>query len=142
MPSAADILRRFRFHAVPGAPAPAGVPVDKTTQLEAELAPVFSMLEGVQLRAEEIVDEALADAARRRSETDERGRRIVAQARKEAVSARSGSAATLLSHMERQRTALLAEARREARRVESNAAERTPSLVEMLVQRVLSLGAE
>jgi len=51
--SLGEILRRFRFHGVPRAPA-AAVPVDRAGKYEAELAPVFWALFDEVFRAEGI----------------------------------------------------------------------------------------
>jgi hypothetical protein len=137
-----DILQRFRFHGVPGAPAPAGVPVDRVREIEAELAPVFWLLEPAQQRVSNLLEEATADAVRRREESAEHAHRILAQARLDADSARAESAATRLARAERQSSALVAEARSEAQRIERVAAERTPALVKELVGRVLEMGEQ
>jgi len=138
--SVGEILQRFRFHGVPGAPAPAGVPVDRASEIEAELAPVFSFLEAAQHRAEEMLEDATAEAARRLAESAAHARRILAQARLDADAAREDSAAEHLARAEQQRSALVAQARSEAERIARVAPERTPGLVEELVRRVLCLG--
>ena len=140
MAAVGDILRRFRFHGVPGAPAPAGVPVDRTAEIEAELAPVFSLLEAAQHRATELVEGATADAARRRAEAAEQARFILAQARTEAEAARIESATVRLTQAQREARAFADQARLEAERIARVSSERTPELVEEVVRRVLALG--
>ena len=44
MPSARDMLQRFRPIGTPGAAAPAGVPADRAAELGRELQPVFDEL--------------------------------------------------------------------------------------------------
>lgn len=140
MASLGDILRRFRFHGVPGAPARAGVPADRAAELETELAPVFSLLEAAQRHADELIRRAAADAARRRAEGSEHARRIVARAHVEAEAARTESAAVRLARAEGEMRALLAEAAEEAARIERVASQRTPALVDELVRRALAMG--
>ena len=140
MAAVGDILRRFRFHGVPGAPAPAGVPVDRSAEIEAELSPVFSLLEAAQIRATALVEEATAETARRRAAGAEQARRILVQARSEADAARAESAAVRLAQAEGRRRALAVGARHETERIARVSAERAPELVEELVRRVLSMG--
>lgn len=140
MASVGDILQRFRFHGVPGAPAPAGVPVDRASEIEAELAPVFSFLEAAQHRAEEVLEDATAEAARRLAESAAHARQILAQARLDADAAREDSAVEHLARAEQQRSALVAQARSEAERIARVAQERTPGLIQELVRRALCLG--
>jgi hypothetical protein len=140
MAAIGDILQRFRFHGVPGAPAPAGVPVDRVAAIEAELAPVFSLLEAAQQSAAELVEAATADAARRRSEAMGHAQRVLAQARLDSVAARADSAAGRLALVDVRCRALTDDARAEAERIARVAAERTPGLAEELVRRVLALG--
>ena len=138
--AAGDFLRRFRFHGVPGAPAPAGVPVDRSRALEAELAPVFALLQPEQSRVAQLIREASAEAAHRRAEWANHVERLLDEARSEAVAVRAQAAARVLAEAEGQRRALVTEAREEAQRVSRVAAERTPMLVEEVVRRVLAMG--
>lgn len=142
MPAVGDFLRRFRFHGVPGAPAPAGVPIDRSRALEAELEPVFSMLEVAQTEARSIVDEAIADAALRRAQVAEHARSIVVRATSDAEVARAESMSEKLARAEDQRIVLLAQAGEEAGRIDRVSAERTPALVEEIVRRVLAMGQQ
>ena len=61
-----DILRRFRFHGVPGAPAVVAVPADRAAEVESELAPVFATLDAAQRSSRELVAAAQSDARRSR----------------------------------------------------------------------------
>jgi len=135
-----EILQRFRFHGVPGAPAPASVPVDRVAAIEAELAPAFSLLEAAQQSAAELVGSATDDAARRRSEATGHAQSVLAQARLDAIAARAESAAARLALVDVQCRALTEDARAEAERIERVVAERIPGLAEELVGRVLALG--
>lgn len=141
MPPLGEILRRFRFHGVPGAPRSAAVPAEGATRIEAELAPVFSALEEAQRRSSDIVAAAEADAARRRAEAGERSRRIVAEAQAAAGPARAEAVDERLARAAGEQEQLRADGRLEAERIERVAAERTPALVEAVVRRVLLLAS-
>jgi vacuolar-type H+-ATPase subunit H len=134
-----EILRRFRLHNVPGAPAATGVPVDRTAELDSELEPVFSALEGAQRHAADLVEAATRAAASRRSDAVEKGRRLVAEAHARTGPARAEAASALLARADGERTRLLAAARMEVERIGLVTGERSPALVDEVVRRVLSL---
>jgi hypothetical protein len=133
-----EILRRFRFHGVPGAPATAAVPVDRGAELEAELAPVFSALEGAEARAAEIVAVATDEADRERTAAARQGQQVLVGARGRAGVVRAAAAASRLAQAETERARILQAAADEARRVEQLARERTPSLAEEVARRAMS----
>jgi hypothetical protein len=139
--SLGEILRRFRVHGAPGAPAAAGVPVDRTGEVEAELEPVFSALEDAQRHGVALVAAAERDAAGRRADAVEEGHRIVAEARIQQAAGRAEAASALLAQADGERARLLAAARMEADRIGRVTAARTPALVDDVVRRVLALGA-
>jgi len=125
---------------VPGAPAPAGVPFDRVSEIEAELAPVFSLLDAAQRDATELTEQSTQRAALRRSEAAEHARRILLHARSDAEAARAESAAVGLARADDQRRAIVEGARAEAQRIDRTSAEQRPSLVEEVVRRVLAMG--
>jgi len=139
VPAVGDILRRFRFPGVPGAPAPVGVPVDRGAQLETELEPVFAALTAAQDRAREVVEAAGADAALRRAQSSEQVRRLLVRAREDADAARKETVAVQLARAHERRSELMAEAREEAERIRRVAAERAPRLVDEIVRQVLEM---
>jgi len=136
-----EILRRFRFHGVPGAALALGVPADRTAELEAELAPVFSALEEAQRRADATVATASREAARLRADAVEHGSRLVAQARAGVGAARAEVVAARLAQASTESGRLLAAGQSEADRIGRVAAARLPDLVDQVVQRVLTLAA-
>lgn len=141
MPPLGEILRRFRFHGVPGAPRSGALPAEAATRIEAELAPVFSALEEAQRQSTDIVAAAEADAARRRAEAGERSRRIVGDAQAAAGPARAAAVDARLARAAEEREQLRADGRAEAERIERVSAERTPALVEAVVRQVLLLAS-
>jgi vacuolar-type H+-ATPase subunit H len=116
------------------------VPVDRGRQIDAELEPVFSALDHAQHEAVGIVEAAARDAAHRRADALEQGRRLVAEARAQAHAARAEAAASRIAETDAECSRLLAAARDEATRIGRVAAERAPALREEVVRRVLSLG--
>ncbi len=136
--SLGEILRRFRLHDVPGAPTAAGVPVDRTVALDAELEPVFSALEDAQRHAADLVEAAARAADGRRADAAEEGRRLGAEARARTGPARAEAASVLLARADGERARLLAAARMEAERIGLVAGQRSPALVDEVVRRVLS----
>jgi len=139
MTALGEILRRFRFHGVPGAPIILGVPADRTTVLRAELAPVFAALEDAQRGAAQLVATAEHDAMDRRVAAVEEGRRLVAEAHAGSAAARTEAVDARLDVAEAECRRVLAEGQAEAQRVAHLAAERTDALVDLVVQHVMAL---
>jgi len=139
MASLGDILRRFRFHGVPGAPTAVGVPADRTAELEGELSPVFATLEGVQRRTAELETTAEHDARQRRAAAVEEGRQLIARARAGAAGARAQAVDARLALAEAECHEVLAAGQAEAQRIRGLAAERTDAVVELVVTQVLAV---
>lgn len=112
-----DILRRFRPAAAPGPAAPPGVPVDRTAESAAELAPVFAALDPAVEEADRRGVAARAEADRRRRRAAEEAGRILADAQSRVEAVRSEAAATALASIDEQRAALERDANAEAARV-------------------------
>ncbi len=93
MPRVRDLLSRFRPSGAPGAPSAAGVPVDRTAELDAELAPVFAQLAPTERSCEAVVEAALAEAAGVRERAAERVRTLLATAAEDAPAERASAAA-------------------------------------------------
>jgi hypothetical protein len=136
MPSARDMLERFRPVGTPGPAAPAGVPMDRRAQLEAELGPVLSALSATEGECERIRSSAQAHAERTRSEAAARASGVIANARSRAEAERAAVAAHELRRSERQAAAEVAAAAREAAELGRRARVRTPPLVAQVVDRV------
>lgn len=131
-----DILRRFRPAVAPGPAAPAGVPVDRVAEAEAELAAVFAALEPAVAEAQAMRGRAGRDAAERRRAAAEEAERIVADARASVDAVRAAAAAARLAALDEERAALDEEARVEAERVARVAGERLPAIVARVVEGV------
>ncbi len=140
MASLAELLRRFRSQGVPGAPASAGVPVDRAAALAAELLPVLGALRDTGSRAAQLEDSAALRASERRTASDEEARRLLADARRRAPAERVEAATERLRRAADEQRALLAGAQVEADRIAAVAARRSGALVEDVVRRALAVG--
>jgi hypothetical protein len=129
-------LRRFRG-GVPGAPLPAGVPVDRRAELEAELAPVFELLEATQREAVATVAAARTEAERRRAAAREAAAQLGAQTQRDAEAERSAAAANRRASAGVEGRALVDAAAAEVARIDRVAGERAPAMIERLVDRML-----
>ena len=104
MPALRDFLARFRPAGPPGAAARAGVPADRSCELEAEVGPVLALLGSTDAECERIIAQARRDAGqitaaaqaeaaaiaadagqRARAAREEAARQVVAMARDEAA---------------------------------------------------------
>jgi hypothetical protein len=65
-----QFLSRFRPAPVPGPAGPGSVPVDRTAEAAAELAPVFALLAGTEAEVGRLAAEAPARAAHLRGDAD------------------------------------------------------------------------
>lgn len=137
MPSARDLLERFRPAGAPGAAGPAGVPVDRVGELTRELAPVFEALDPVQEECRRIRAAAADDARIRRATATWEASRIVAAGHVDAEAARAGAAEQLRGAAGRETAATLAEAEREAARIRLRVAERIGQYLDRVVAEVL-----
>ncbi len=92
MPRVRDLLYRFRPSGAPGAATAAGVPVDRTAKLAAELDPVFGRLAATEEECATILAEGRRRAEDIRRRDQERVRALVAGAEAHAESERAASA--------------------------------------------------
>ncbi len=134
--STRDVLDRLRPVGSPGAAAPAGVPVDRRAGLEAELAPVFAALTGVEDECRRIRSAAAAEAARRRQSGIDRARDVLSQARLDVRAERAGAAAELRRRAETVAAELQAQADHEAEEIRQRADRQLPNTVAMVLSRV------
>jgi vacuolar-type H+-ATPase subunit H len=142
MASVHDILRRFRFHGVPGAPKGFGVPADRAAEAESELRPLFALLASDEAAAGEFLSAARREAQRRRGAADAQAKAILAQAHEAAPSLRAAEMKRILSEATRERDELLADGQLEVERIERRVAEQLRGVVAEVVEGVLAMGAE
>jgi flagellar biosynthesis/type III secretory pathway protein FliH len=135
-----EFLRRFREAGVPGAPAAAGAPADPAATLDAELLPVFALLEDVERAVDAIEIEGRRQAEQRRTKALDDAAAVVAEAHLRASGEQAAAAATRLASSAERCAVLRRQAAREAARIDASLAERIPPLVAELVERVLDCG--
>lgn len=136
MAGVGDVLRRFRPAGAPGAAAAAGVPVDRVAEVEAELAPVFLLLEEVERACARIRERGAAEAGERRRAALAAADRVLAQAREQGAVERADGALRRRRQHDDERRQLLAAAVREADEVRRRARERMPDLIDQVVREV------
>lgn len=141
MPSARDLLQRFRPVGTPGAAAPAGVPVDRVAELSRELQPVFDELAPTVAEVARIREAAEAEARVRLERAAEEARLIVDSARRQAEGERAATAARRLRRVERETATALADAQREAAEIARRAHDRSAGYVARILDRVGRPGA-
>ena len=142
MPALESFLRRVRFPGVPGAPAAAGVPVDRVSQLRNELDPVFVLLQEADAGARAVVTAAERVAAERRVRAADEAGRIVRDARTAAPAEQTLAGRTLLERAVRERSALLRQARQESDRIDRVAAERMSEFTAKVVSSLAPVEGE
>jgi len=138
VPALETFLRRVRFPGVPGAPAAAGVPVDRVTRLQRELEGVFGLLREADAAAEAVVATAEGAAAGRRARATDEARRIVNEARTAAPAEQALAARTFLDSAVRERGALLDDARQESARIDRVATERMSEVTAQVVSSLVA----
>ncbi len=135
-----EFLRRFREAGVPGAPAAAGAPADREATRDAELLPVFALLEDVERAADAIEAEGRRQADERRRKAAGEVAAIVAEARARAAGEQAAATANRLTHADEACAALRRQAAAESARVDESVAQRIPTLVAELAEKVLEHG--
>jgi len=141
VPTPSELLRRFRFMAVPGPAAVAAVPADRREALRMELEPVFAALRASNEGTAATVARAEAEGRARRNRAAEGASEIVASARAMTREARAEAAAEELAGAANQRRDLLEAAQRRAAAIGDRAEHGMEPAVDELVRRVLALGA-
>ena len=142
MLSTARLLRRLQRHGVPGPAPPAGVPVDRRAEAEAELAGVFSALLPVADECRHEVERAGEDAEAMVASARADAARAVADAQRRAPALALEEAGRESEHIERQAQQILASAGSEAARIRAAGPARVAALRDRVVSYVLALPDE
>ena len=137
-----DWLRRFRLAGVPGSPATAGVPLDKTASLESELRPLLARLAEAEALTSAVEAQFESRAREAREAADASADRLVATARVSAGTERDRAIAHRRATAQGEREELLGEAREEADRIRRQSARQLPGLVAQAVAIVLAGGSQ
>jgi vacuolar-type H+-ATPase subunit H len=130
-------LRRFLLAGVPGAPALAAVPLDKTSSLERELLPLLALLGDAERRATAVDEQFGLAALQLLDDAKARAEQLLDEARVSAGSARERAIAERSAAAQNEREDLVRRARTEAERVRQQSARETEMLVETVVALVL-----
>jgi vacuolar-type H+-ATPase subunit H len=140
MPPVRNFLDRFRPAGSPGATARAAVPVDRSGELEAELVPVLTLLDGVDADCARIVAGARREAGRITAAAREAATAALVDAERRARAAREQTVQQMLAEARAEAAETVASARREALRSRELAGQRIPVLVSRAVDMVRDLG--
>lgn len=133
-----DLLQRFRPAGAPGTAAAAGVPADRVAELSAELEPVLAQLDEATQEAVRIRVGGSREAARLRTEAEQRARTMVATATREAEADRLAAAARVNRRAAAEAAETLDVARAEAAALRREADERLQQYADRVVAAVRS----
>jgi hypothetical protein len=136
VPSARDLLQRFRPAGAPGPATATGVPADRVAERAAELEPVFESLGSTTAEVARIRREAVVEAEHRRERAREQAVARVADARLEADAIRATTLAGAQSDAEAAARAGVAAAATRAEAITARSLARLDGDVEEVVRRV------
>jgi len=139
MPRVRDLLYRFRPAGAPGAAGAAGVPVDRSADLAAELEPLFAELVGTERECAQISEQARQDAIGLRAREAERARTVVTAAGAQVQVERAAVAAQSQQRAEAEFATEVAAAACEAAALRDRARERMPVCVARVVESIREL---
>ena len=136
-----DFLSRFRPAGAPGA-ARAGVPADRSRELEAELSPVLALLAGTDAECGQLIERARGDAARMTDQARVQAAAIAAAAGRRAEAAREEAARQAMASAREEAATVVRHAERQAARTRELASQRMPALVSQAVGTIRRLQPE
>ncbi|HEX2894733.1 MAG TPA: hypothetical protein VHO29_12105 [Marmoricola sp.] len=136
MPSARDLLQRFRPAGAPGPATATGVPADRVAERTAELEPVFESLRSTTAEVARIRHEAVVEAEHRREQAREQAVARVADARLEADAIRATTLADAQRDAEGAARASVAAAAARAESTTARSLARLDGDVEEVVRRL------
>jgi len=128
-----DFLYRFRPAGSPGAASAAGVPVDRGSDLAAELDPLFERLVVTEHECDRVLGRARAEASVRRGRDAESARAIAGSARDRTAVERAAAASAVQRAGESELSAIRATALSEAEALRIRATARIPAYVAQVV---------
>ncbi len=139
MPALRDFLTRFRSAGSPGAAARAGVPADRSGELESEVTPVLALLDDTEAQRERLIAQARHDAgqivAAARSASDT----IAADAAQRAETVREQAAQQVMAAARQQGVGTTQAATQQAAQIRELARQRMPALVSEIVDTISQL---
>ncbi len=141
MSALTQLLERLRrTRPPPGAAAGVVAVPSRGEELTGEVAFLFARLDEIEAQGELIRSTAISDAAEIAAAADAERRRILADARAEGERVAAELLARRRATTEQQVAAMLADARGHAARVHARGRERTPALVDEMVERMFEGG--
>jgi vacuolar-type H+-ATPase subunit H len=141
MPALRDFLVRFRPAGPPGAAARAGVPADRSRELEAEVGPVLALLENADAERERIIAQARRDADQITAAARAEAAAIAADAGRRAGVARAEAARQAMALARDEAAQAVDSAMRQAMRTRELAGQRMPALASRAVDTIRKLEA-
>jgi vacuolar-type H+-ATPase subunit H len=142
MPQLRDFLARYRPAGSPGAAARAGVPADRSGELESEVAPVLALLADTEAERERLITQARRDAEQIVAAARSAAATIAADAGQHAETVREQAAQQVMVRA-RERAARTAEdARQQAAQTRELARQRIPGLVSRIVGTIRQLDVD
>jgi cell division septum initiation protein DivIVA len=139
VPQLHDFLARFRPAGAPGAAARAGVPADRSRELEAEVGPVLMLLESTDAERDRIIAAARRAAEQIAAAARAEAAAIAADAERRAGSAREDAARQVMALELDDAARALDTARQRAARTRDLSRQRIPVLVERAVDLIRHL---
>ena len=141
MPPLRDFLARFRPAGTPGAARRAGVPADRSLELEAEVGPVLALLDSTNAERERIIAQARRDAGQITAAAQAEAAAIAADAGQRAMAAREEAGRQVMALALDEAARAVDSARQEAARTGELARQRMPALVSRAVDTIRRLEA-
>jgi vacuolar-type H+-ATPase subunit H len=142
MPPLRDFLARFRPAGSPGAAARAGVPADRSGELESEVAPVLALLADTEAERDRLISQARREAEQIVSGARSAADTIAADAAQRAETVREQAARHVLTAAREQASRTVEEARKQAAQTGELVRQRMPALVSRIVGTIRQLQVE
>ena len=142
MPPLRDFLTRFRPAGSPGAAARAGVPADRSGELESEVAPVLALLDDTQAERERLITQAHGEAEQIVAAARSAASVISADAAQRAETLREQAARQVMTAARRQAARTADHARHQAAQISELARQRMPVLISQVVDAIRRLPEE
>jgi vacuolar-type H+-ATPase subunit H len=142
MPPLRDFLTRFRPAGSPGAAARAGVPADRSGELESEVTPVLARLDDTQAERERLIAQARHDAEQIVAAARSAAEAIAVDAAQRAETVREQAAQQVMAAARKQADRTTADASQQAAQIRELARQRMPALVSRIVGTITRLQVE
>ena len=142
MPPLRDFLTRFRPAGSPGAAARAGVPADRSGELESEVTPVLALLDDTQAERERLITQARRDAEQIVAAAQSAAGAIAADAAQRTETVREQAARRVMTAAREQAARTTQDARQQAAQIRELARQRMPALVSQIVGTIRQLQVE